>query len=140
MNFLKPYLISNKIDQETIKHILNIYEEVAGMWDNLNNHIPFLSKLFLNLSQRYTREKLCNTFETWSNHIKSLKTVVTLLYDLNSYSKQKLYAYDHDTRLKASAKINEEIHSQLDPLQLLPIIYNYLFFMNDDGKIFLKKI
>lgn len=57
-----------------------------------------------------------------------------MLFNLNSYSTKTLQdEYDYTTRLKAFADINSELFfNQVDTNQILPIIYNYLFFLNDN--------
>lgn len=50
---------------------------------------------------------------------------------LNAYSTRRVDEYDFDLRMQAFSKINENLSSTLPPNQLLPIVYNFIYYMND---------
>lgn len=50
---------------------------------------------------------------------------------LNAYSTRRMDEYDFDARMQAFGKINESLCNTLSGPHLLPIVYNYIYYMND---------
>lgn len=127
---LVPFLRMKGIQLNAREHILTIFRTLVPLLTNPMSYGPTLARLFISFPSRESREAVCGVYEQLSTVAPSLKTISSLLSDLNSWVDMRATEEpDYDRRFSAYQRINEELLPTLSEIQLLPVVYNYLFFL-----------
>jgi U3 small nucleolar RNA-associated protein 20 len=130
------------------KEILKIFSNIMHLVPDNIKYLQSISLLFLRIKDRESRIALCGIFDKLSKSTPSLAPIVStllslhvnsdvmqvkLLYDLNAYNQRRLNEYDFETRTAAFTAFNEKLkENTLEKNSLLPIVYNILYYINDD--------
>ncbi|KAI8920655.1 armadillo-type protein [Entophlyctis helioformis] len=89
-------------------------------------------QLFATLSTREARAKLLFVFRQLAGFdLEMLSVVADLLDETNAYSAKRMDEPDFDRRFGAFSRLNEDLHAKLSPHQWRPILYNLVFFTQD---------
>jgi len=102
---------------------------VNGITFHEHVHFRYWSRLFMILESRKCRLLLCKIFNKLAEIFDYLKTVSKLLDDLNAYSERMIDEPDYDRRFDAYSKINQDYYKEFTSQQWLPIIYNFIFYL-----------
>jgi len=102
---------------------------VNGVTFHEHIHFRYWSRLFMILESRKCRLLLCKIFDKLAEIYDYLKIVSGLLDDLNAYSEKMIDEPDYDRRFDAYSKINQEYYKEFTSQQWLPIIYNFIFYL-----------
>ncbi|ODV97673.1 hypothetical protein PACTADRAFT_47545 [Pachysolen tannophilus NRRL Y-2460] len=132
--------------QVEMKDKANILKSLSSLLNDYDCSLDEISPLYKSLSKYfkiYTESKirleLSNVLVTIGEKFSSrLNHVSTLVSDLNSFSEKRLNEPDFKRRLDAFKEINEISYLDFDELQWIPIVYNSLFFINDEIELSLR--
>ncbi|OUM64553.1 hypothetical protein PIROE2DRAFT_66197 [Piromyces sp. E2] len=102
---------------------------VNGVTFNEHIHFRYWSRLFMILESRKCRLLLCKIFDKLAEIYDYLKIVSGLLDDLNAFSEKMIDEPDYDRRFDAYSKINQEYYKEFTSQQWLPIIYNFIYYL-----------
>lgn len=94
-----------------------------------------LSKLFLEFEEVYPRKSLCKLYTVFGVRVPRFQRVSKLLADLNAFSKDRIGSPDYETRLEAFKTINENIYADINPEEWQPLLYNFLFYIQDPDEL-----
>ncbi|ORX41456.1 hypothetical protein BCR36DRAFT_339402 [Piromyces finnis] len=103
--------------------------EVNGVTFHEHIHFRYWSRLFMILESRKCRLLLCKIFNKLAEIYDYLKIVSGLLDDLNAFSERMIDEPDYDRRFDAYSKINQEYYKEFTSQQWLPVIYNFIFYL-----------
>lgn len=94
-------------------------------------HYTMLSELFSFLWSPYLRKLLGDLFTIMAEqHTSEMGVVGGLMQDLNALSTKHVDEdIDYDRRTAAFARINGDGHKTLTPFQLLPVVHNYVHYL-----------
>jgi U3 small nucleolar RNA-associated protein 20 len=96
-------------------------------------YIKIFSTLFLTQTNESYRKSMCDIIK--NSDEKSMKLTSDIIYGLNCYTATRLDRIDYSVRIDTFTKIIEgdaKNLSQLNELQLYPIVANLLYYMNDE--------
>jgi U3 small nucleolar RNA-associated protein 20 len=97
-----------------------------------------VSSLFGFFKDRVSRKLLAQVLQVFAERDEEIKEVAELSRKLNSFSAKRLDEPDFEQRLEAYATINESRYSEFNSKQWLPLVYNMLFFIQDNEELAIR--
>ena len=97
-----------------------------------------LSRLFGYFRDRHGRLNLLEAFQAFAVDEVDLQRVVVICQGLNSFSSRKIEEPDFDERLRAFSSIKDEAFPKFSFRQWRPLIYNFLYFIEDTEEIAIR--
>ncbi|CAG8668326.1 8263_t:CDS:2, partial [Acaulospora morrowiae] len=123
---------------QIVAKFLRIIPELLPSSKLFLKYFNYISREFSTLRSRDCRKSLVQVLEEFSKLDNSLKEVVELVDDLNSFSTKLLGELDFERRLNAFNRINQESYRKFTPLQWLPLLHNCLFFIQDHEELSIR--
>nr|CAG8462811.1 15738_t:CDS:10 [Entrophospora candida] len=127
-------IINEEIKANILQIIINFLPIIPGFIPHtelFTNYYNYISHEFQFLSSRKCRILLVKILLEFSKLDHSLIEVVKIIDDLNSYSEKRLDEPDFGKRLDAFSRINQELYKNFNTMQWLPLLHNFLFFIQD---------
>ncbi|CAJ0643974.1 14581_t:CDS:10 [Entrophospora sp. SA101] len=127
-------IINEDIKANILQIIINFLPIIPGFIPHtelFTNYYNYISHEFQFLSSRKCRILLVKILLEFSKLDHSLIDVVKIIDDLNSYSEKRLDEPDFGKRLDAFSRINQELYKNFNTMQWLPLLHNFLFFIQD---------
>ncbi|GAA5994163.1 hypothetical protein JCM5350_006337 [Sporobolomyces pararoseus] len=100
--------------------------------------VEVISTLFSSARARNARLQLVAAFNSVASIEPSFKQIAVVIEDLNSYSVKRSEEPDFDRRLAAFSLLNEKLYTTLRPAEWIVIIYNMLFFVQDEEELAIR--
>lgn len=94
-----------------------------------------LAKLFLEFHDVYPRKSLCKLYAVFGDRVPEFKRAGRLVSCLNAFSADRMGVPDYDARLDGYQEINEEIYNNLTETEWKPLLYNFLYYIQDPEEL-----
>lgn len=132
---------NNQIDLDDKANILvslsSLIDEYDCEFHEIQPLYEICSKLLKMFAARNVRETLVVVINTLGNKFKQIEPIAPIIAGLNAYS-DRMSEYDFEKRLEAYRLVNEELYTELTPIQWLPLLYCALFFINDRDELVIR--
>ncbi|KAL3883204.1 hypothetical protein ACJMK2_029494, partial [Sinanodonta woodiana] len=117
---------SQKTELNLLTIVMNLMKQIKSRHEFYRLVVP----LFLSLSQKHSRDLLCDIFQIVCE--RDMQAVAVTVAKLNSWDKRRVEDPDYTTRLKEFHQINTSLRecTVINPSFCLPILYNCCFFIN----------
>lgn len=100
--------------------------------------VEVISTLFSSARARNARLQLVAAFNSIASIEPSFARIAAVIEDLNSYSVKRSEEPDFDRRLAAFSLLNEKLYPSLSPAEWIVVIYNMLFFVQDEEELAIR--
>jgi len=142
-SFIKPFMAlldlpNSKLRQKTKSEIIIVISGYLAKCNsfsiNLDSNKDTFTQLisfFAHIRDRPTRDALVHIVEVSAEKVDELKPITQLVRRLNSFSARRLDTPDFNERLAAFTEINESRYEEFSPIQWLPLIENFIFYIQD---------
>ncbi|KAI8870069.1 hypothetical protein GQ42DRAFT_122869, partial [Ramicandelaber brevisporus] len=136
------------VPEQTKAHILEIFTGFQQQQPVLSagsalftEYYGIISRLFAQLASAPARQALVNSLTALVQvDSASIKHVAHLVSELNSYSVARISEPDYDRRLKMFSVIIDSEWQTLSPIEWLPLLHNFVFFMSDSDEMALQRV
>ncbi|KAJ8331227.1 U3 snoRNP protein [Batrachochytrium dendrobatidis] len=124
---------------EIFGQFIPILPTLATVSVDTSVYYPVVCQLFSTLKTRLARTKLLFVFrQLVSFNPSDLSIVADLLDDMNAFSPKRMDEPDFNRRFGAFSKINEELYTTLEPIQWRPILYNLVFYTQEEEEFSIR--
>ncbi|GAA5909110.1 Utp20p [Sporobolomyces salmoneus] len=132
--------VPEKVKTDLLKILTALYplarpEPNTPLYDRC---VEVISTLFSSARARNARLQLVAAFNSIASIEPSFQKIATVIEDLNSYSAKRSEEPDFDRRLAAFSLLNEQLYSTLRPAEWIVVIYNMLFFVQDEEELAIR--
>ncbi|GAA6011855.1 hypothetical protein JCM11491_000772 [Sporobolomyces phaffii] len=100
--------------------------------------VEVISTLFSSARARNARLQLVAAFNSVASIEPAFQRIAAVIEDLNSYSTKRSEEPDFDRRLAAFSLLNEKLYTTLRPAEWIVVIYNMLFFVQDEEELAIR--
>ncbi|RKP06477.1 hypothetical protein THASP1DRAFT_18449, partial [Thamnocephalis sphaerospora] len=147
VELLMPYLKkpgrqvpeSTKVDiLRIVSGFLRMISELRTRPGVLQRYYGEFSALFQKLSSRDCRLLLVSVLDQLALINSDIQLAADLARELNAFTGRRIGEPDFDRRLAAFGRINDELYLTLTPLQWLPLLHNFVFFMHDTEELSIR--
>lgn len=134
--------ISEKSRADMLVILRNLFPRIPDLSDRSNElhnrTFETVSSLFQTLRTRQARLALVDTFRELSKLAAESGQISEDIASLNAYSTTRLDQPDFDRRLAAFANINERRWLAMTADEWKPVLYNALFFIQDEDELSIR--
>ncbi|GAA5886649.1 hypothetical protein JCM16303_001398 [Sporobolomyces ruberrimus] len=132
--------VPEKVKTDLLKILTALYplarpEPNTPLYDKC---IEVISTLFASARARNARLQLVAAFNSVASIEPAFQKIAAVVEDLNSYSAKRSEEPDFDRRLAAFSLLNEKLYPTLRPAEWIVIIYNMLFFVQDEEELAIR--
>ena len=130
--------LKNNDTIKLLKIISVLVTEYDCPWSDIERLYKNLAGLYLLFKERDLRLELNVIFSKFGQRFDNIQVVSELLSDFNSYSSRRMHEYDFPRMLSAFKRFTESLYLEFTNLQWLPVLYNCLYFINDEEELALR--
>ncbi|KAI9139232.1 armadillo-type protein [Paraphysoderma sedebokerense] len=134
-------IVNEKMKENILKVFLHFVHFITGLKTKpiaQTTYYRHISYLFSTLRSRQCRNLLQQIFVEFGNIDPSVAMTSSLVQNLNSYSQSRLDEPDYDRRLDTFRKINDSLYVELRLELWLPILYNFIYFIQDPEELSIR--
>ncbi|OZJ06555.1 hypothetical protein BZG36_00549 [Bifiguratus adelaidae] len=136
-----PRIVPEKTKGDILKIVYNflpIVPQLDAASPDFERYYSSIAILFSELNTRECRQQLVNLMHLFARLDNSLESIWELVDDLNAFSAKRLDMPDFDRRLDAFTKIYQDRYGEFNARQWLPILFNFLFFIQDTEELSIR--
>ncbi|EEB05376.2 U3 snoRNP protein Utp20 [Schizosaccharomyces japonicus yFS275] len=138
----KPKNIASNAAKDGILGVVSKFIPNNSAWVensySTNGHFNLLMSLFSLLSSVQSRSTLQDILSTYSNKFPELNIAYVYVKETNAMSTRRLDEPDFGRRLSAYNSFNETQYLDVRALSWLPIVYNALYYVQDEEELAIR--
>lgn len=127
--------ISLRVKGDMLESLSSILADPDVPKDKIINAYHGLANLFMEFSEVYPRKSLCKLYNVFGKRVPEFERAGRLVLALNAYSADRMGVPDYEARLEGFREINEVIYTELTEVEWKPLLYNFLYYIQDPEEL-----